>query len=170
MSNIYKSNDRWAPYLIGHCPKTRSVKTKEGLGDRLRFVAFAERQAAAAFSEAAERFSDAAPELREAWRWVAQEEAKHEGWLLKRLSEIGEDVAAVPVALDLYLSFEKCQSAFEFAEYMSNAEERGRVAGEKFFELLQDSDPVTAKIFAQIALEECEHVAMVSRFFPKTCP
>jgi uncharacterized ferritin-like protein (DUF455 family) len=96
---------------------------------------------------------------------VAQEEAKHEKWLLDRLAELGQAVSSVPVALDLYLSFEKCRSAHEFAVYMSNAEERGRVAGERFGELLKSRDPKTAEIFAQIALEESQHVAMVTRFF-----
>lgn len=155
----------WSPYLIGAIPKPRSLQTVEGLGDRLRFVAFAERQAARAFREAAERFTDAPKGLKEAWLWVSQEEAKHEAWLLKRLEELNQDVAGVPVALDLYLSFEKCRSAQEFAIYMSNAEERGRVAGERFGEVLRSRDPVTAEIFAQIAREETDHVAMVSRFF-----
>lgn len=158
----------WFPYTLGQVPKPRSLNTPEGLGDRLRFVAFAEKQAARAFSEAAVRFQDAPQGLKEAWLWVAQEEAKHEAWLLKRLAELGQEVGAVPVALDLYLSFERCQTAYDFAIYMSNAEERGRVAGERFGEVLKERDPVTAEIFAQIALEESEHVAMVSKFFNST--
>jgi len=156
----------WSPYRLGVVPKPRSLSTPEGLGDRLRFVAFAERQAYRAFSEAAERFTDAPHELREAWRWIAQEEHKHETWLLKRLAELGQTVEAVPVALDLYLSFERCQSAEEFSRYMSNAEERGRVAGERFGEVLAKTDPETAQLFQRIALEEREHVALTERFFP----
>ncbi|MBY0517248.1 MAG: ferritin-like domain-containing protein [Bacteriovoracaceae bacterium] len=155
----------WSPYILGKVPKSRSISTVEGLGDRLRFVAFAERQAALAFKEAASRFTDASCELREAWLWVSKEEEKHERWLLARMEELSQRVEACPVALDLYLSFERCHSAHEFALYMSNAEERGRVAGEKFGEILKERDPVTAKIFAQIAAEEREHVAMVAKFF-----
>jgi rubrerythrin len=156
----------WHPYVLGVVPKPRSLLTPEGLGDRLRFVAFAERQATRAFREAATRFSDASPGLREAWLWVAAEEEKHESWLLQRLADIKQDVATVPVALDLYLSFERCQTAQEFAIYMSNAEERGRVAGERFAQVLASTDPLTAKMFEQIALKEREHVALTERFFP----
>ena len=155
----------WSPYILGKVPKPRSLGTPEGLGDRLRFVAFAERQAACAFREAAQRFSNVPAELREAWLWVAEEEAKHEHWLLSRLQELGQDVAGVPVALDLFLSFGHCHSAFEFAQYMSNAEERGRVAGERFAQVLATVDPVSAELFRQIALEEREHVALMERFF-----
>lgn len=155
----------WSPYALGNVPKPRSLSTLEGLGDRLRFVAFAEKQAARAFSEAALRFTDAPAGLADAWRWVSQEEAKHEAWLLERLCELGLSVASVPVALDLYLSFERCHSAREFSLYMSSAEERGRVAGERFGQTLKARDPRTAEIFAQIAREESEHVALVSRFF-----
>lgn len=154
----------WNPYTLGVVPKPRSLSTLEGLGDRLRFVAFAEKQASRAFAEASVRFVDAPPELIEAWRWIAQEEAKHESWLLERMRELFIDVAAVPVALDLYLSFEQCHTAREFSLYMSNAEERGRVAGERFGVTLKNRDPRTAEIFAQIAREEREHVALAQRF------
>lgn len=155
----------WAPYTLGAVPKPRSLSTLEGLGDRLRFVAFAEKQAARAFAEAPARFLDAPAGLADAWAWVSREEAKHEAWLLERMRELGIAVGSVPVALDLYLSFEQCHTAREFSLYMANAEERGRVAGERFGETLKARDPRTASIFAQIAFEEREHVALVSRFF-----
>jgi uncharacterized ferritin-like protein (DUF455 family) len=155
----------WSPYQIGIPPKIRSLHTMEGLGDRLRLVAFAERQAFHAFNDAINRFKDAPPELREAWKWVALEEAKHESWLVKRLSEIGQDISAVPVSLSLYHSLLKCESARDFAFYISDAEERGRVGAEKFAETLFGRDPITADIFHRIAVEEREHIALVSRFF-----
>lgn len=156
----------WSPYNIGIAPRVRPLQTVEGLGDRIRLIAFAERQAHYAFLEAAERFKDAPPELTEAWKWVALEESKHESWLLKRLAEIGQDVAAVPVNLNLYHSFSECKTARDFAFYISDAEERGRIGAERFAEVLQTRDPQTAKMFAQIALEEREHIALVARFFP----
>ena len=156
----------WEPYFIGLAPKVRPLQTVEGVCDRLRLIAFAERQAYYAFIEAAERFKDAPPGLADAWKWVAAEEQKHESWYLKRLAELGQDVAAVPVDLKLYHSFSQCKSARDFAFYISDAEERGRVGAERFAELLKDSDPITAQIFAQVAIEEREHVALVARFFP----
>lgn len=156
----------WTPYKIGIAPRVRPLQTAEGLGDRLRLIAFAERQAHYAFLEAAERFTDADPELTKAWRWVAEEERKHETWLLKRLEVMGQDVAAVPVSLNLYHSFAGCKSARDFAVYIADAEERGRVGAERFGEVLTSRDPETARVFRQIALEEREHIALVERFFP----
>ncbi len=155
----------WSPYLIGPAPRPRPLQTEAGLGDRLRYVAFAERQAARAFGEAPGRFPEAPTGLAEAWRWVALEEMKHEQWLLTRLEELGQPVAGIPVTLDLYQSFTRCSSAKEFSDYMARAEEWGRVAGERFAEVLRARDPRTADLFAQIAREEREHIAMVARFF-----
>ncbi|HXH31960.1 MAG TPA: ferritin-like domain-containing protein [Bacteriovoracaceae bacterium] len=143
----------------------RALHSPEGLGDRLRLVAFAERQAFNAFTHAAEFYTDAPPGLTEAWKWVAQEEAKHESWLVKRLEELGQELCAVPVNLNLYHSLVNCQSAREFSLYVSDAEDRGRIGAEKFAEVLAQRDPVTASIFQQIALEELEHIKLVERFF-----
>lgn len=155
----------WLPYTIGIPPKIRPLQTPEGLGDRLRLVAFAERQAYHAFNDAITRFHDAPAGLIDAWKWVALEEAKHESWLVKRLEEMGQDISAVPVSLSLYHSLLKCETARDFAFYISDAEERGRVGAEKFAETLVKTDPVTAKIFDLIAKEEVEHIALVKRFF-----
>lgn len=160
-------DSRWQPYQIGTAPKVRPLQTKEGLGDRLRLIAFAERQAQYAFLEAAERFSDAPAELIKAWLWIAAEEKKHEGWYLKRLGEIGEEVGSVPVNLNLYHSFSECKTARDFAFYISDAEERGRVGAEGLAAQLKESDPESARIFAQVALEEREHVALATKFFPQ---
>jgi uncharacterized ferritin-like protein (DUF455 family) len=158
----------WSPYLIGPPQKIRSLNTSQGLGDRLRLVAFAERQAFHAFNEAAQRFTDAPGELIQAWKWVALEEAKHESWLVNRLKELGQEVSDSPVSLNLYYSLQKCESARDFALYVSDAEERGRVGAEKFALSLAQTDPITAAIFKQIALEEVGHIALVERFFKKS--
>lgn len=155
----------WSPYTIGLPPKIRSLNTPEGLADRLRLVAFAERQAFHAFNDAIQRFPDAPQGLLEAWKWVALEEAKHESWLVNRLNEMGQDISAVPVSLSLYHSLLKCPTARDFAFYIADAEERGRVGAEKFAQSLAERDPQTAAIFKQIALEEREHIALVERFF-----
>lgn len=143
----------------------RSLNTTEGLGDRLRLIAFAERQAYHAFNEAIIRFPDAPSGLLEAWNWVAKEEAKHESWLLERLAAIGQKVDATPVSLNLYYSLQTCKTPKEFALYISDAEERGRVGAEKISEVLKIKDPETSKVFAQIAFEEREHIALVDKFF-----
>lgn len=157
----------WTPYLIGTPHRMRSLTSVEGLGDRLRLIAFAERQAFHAFNEAIRRFPDAPAGLLEAWGQVAQEEAKHESWLLKRLDEIGQKVEAQPVSLNLYHSLQRCQSAREFAFYVADAEERGRIGAEKFAQVLELTDPLTAAMFNQIAEEERAHIALVDRFFPQ---
>lgn len=141
------------------------MNTFEGLIDRIRIAAFAERQAYYAFLEAARIFADEVPaELVETWKRIAEEEAKHEGWLLNRLVELKQDVAEIPVSLGLYQSFSKCETARDFALYISDSEERGRVAGLKFAEFLKVNDPETAKIFSDIAEEEIAHVALAKRF------
>ena len=156
----------WLPFNVGFPIKTRPMNTKEGLIDRIRIAAFAERQAYYAFLEAARVFKAEVPaELITNWKRIAEEEAKHERWLLNRLVELNEDVSEHPVSLALYHSFSKCESAKDFAYYISDSEERGRVAGLKFAEFLKLIDPITAKIFSNIANEEVAHVALAKDFF-----
>jgi uncharacterized ferritin-like protein (DUF455 family) len=158
-------NFDWSPFNVGTPIKTRPMNTFEGLIDRIRIAAFAERQAYYAFLEAARIFADEVPaELVETWKRIAEEEAKHEGWLLNRLAELKQDVAEMPVSLGLYQSFSKCETARDFALYISDSEERGRVAGLKFAEFLKVNDPETAKIFSDIAEEEIAHVALAKKF------
>jgi uncharacterized ferritin-like protein (DUF455 family) len=156
----------WLPFNVGTPLKTRPMNTFEGLIDRIRIAAFAERQAYYAFLEAARVFADEVPtELVQNWKRIAEEEAKHERWLLNRLVELNQDVSEYPVSLGLYHSFSKCETARDFAYYISDSEERGRVAGIKFAEYLKVQDPVTAKIFSDIADEEIAHVALAKDFF-----
>jgi uncharacterized ferritin-like protein (DUF455 family) len=157
----------WNPYQIGNAPRVRPLKTMEGLGDRLRLIAFAERQAFHAFNEACLRFSDAPEGLKDAWRWVALEEAKHESWLIQRLHEIGQDESSIPVSLNLYNSLTNCHDPEMFAHYVADAENRGKIGAERFAEVLAKTDPKTAKIFKQIAQEEQAHIALVEKFFKK---
>jgi uncharacterized ferritin-like protein (DUF455 family) len=156
----------WAPFQIGTPPKLRPLNTFEGVIDRIRTAAFAERQAYYAFLEAARIFADEVPfELVEEWKRIAQEEAKHESWLLRRLLELDQDVSAQPVSLGLYNSFCKCDSPRDFSLYISDSEEKGRIAGLKFVEALKAHDPESARIFAAIALEEIDHVNLAKKFF-----
>lgn len=134
--------------------------------DRLRAAAFAEIQACEAFLWAASRFADAPEGLRTAWRELAAAEDKHMGWLLARMVELGLSVTERPVSDHLWDSFMGCTDAATFAHYMANAEERGRLAGERFYLALEKRDPVTARIFKDIAVEELEHIRLAHRHFP----
>lgn len=147
-------------------PKARDIRLIEGIGDRLRSAAFAEIQALHAFERAAEVYQDAPRSLREAWRGLANAESRHLQWLLKRMEAIGQAVADRPVSDHLWYSFEICQDARSFSVFMAHAEERGRQAGERFCQLLQQIDPISSEIFGQIAKEEVEHIALAKRFFP----
>ena len=156
----------WLPFKVGTPLKTRPMNTHEGLIDRIRIAAFAERQAYYAFLEATKIFAAEVPvELIANWKRIAEEEAKHERWLLKRLIELDQDIGEHSVSLALYHSFSKCKTAKDFAYYISDSEERGRVAGLKFAEYLKIIDPITAKIFSDIAEEEVAHVALAKDFF-----
>ncbi|MBC7538633.1 MAG: DUF455 family protein [Bacteriovorax sp.] len=156
----------WSPFRLGTSLKPRPLNSIEGIVDRIRIAAFAERQAYYAFLEAARIFADDVSEdLIKAWKRIALEEAKHESWLLKRLVEINQDVAELPVGLGLYNSFCKCETAKEFTLYISDSEEKGRLAGLKFVEALQIRDPETAKIFSAIAFEEIDHISLAKKYF-----
>ena len=156
----------WSPFKIGISQKPRPLNSIEGIVDRIRIAAFAERQAHYAFLEAARIFAKEVPEdLVFAWKRIALEEAKHESWLLARLIEINQDVAELPVGLGLYNSFCKCQTAKEFTLYITDSEEKGRLAGLKFVEVLKTRDPESARIFLNIAIEELDHISLASKYF-----
>jgi uncharacterized ferritin-like protein (DUF455 family) len=166
--NKFKSADSfdWSPFKVGTSVKPRPLDSIGGIVDRIRIAAFAERQAHYAFLEAARIFENTVPlELVLAWKKIALEEAKHESWLLKRLVEINQDIAELPVGLGLYNSLTKCESAKEFTLYISDSEEKGRIAGLKFVEVLKNSDPLTAKIFSDIAIEELVHISLATKYF-----
>jgi hypothetical protein len=159
-------NPDWAPFQITDvgvkAPYLRSLSTPEGLGDRLRFVAFAELQAAKAFERAAVRFPEVSDGVKKIWAILAQEESKHLQWLLWRMDELKIVPGDRAVSAALYESFENATTAAQFAKYMASAEERGRIAGEQFYDTLLKIDPVTARIFQQIALEEQAHIRLAS--------
>lgn len=164
----------WEPFWVGESEKgergeaPRSIETLDGVGDRLRAAAFAEIQARDAFQWAAETFQDAPEDLRAAWRRLATAEDKHLQWLLNRLTELGIDVRARKVSDHLWRSLVSCKTARDFAIFMASAEERGRRAGERFYQTLLARDPMTARIFGQIAEEEISHIELARRFFPES--
>ncbi|MDE2491142.1 MAG: DUF455 family protein [Elusimicrobia bacterium] len=157
----------WSPFAV--CapdelpPAPRAISTREGLGDRLRTAAFAERQAREAFRWAAEVLADAPPELRGLWRRLADDEDRHLQLILGRMAELGVGVAERPVSDRLWQSLRACKTTREFSAYMKTAEERGRAAEESFRRKLATCDPVTAALFGLIADDEAEHVALGER-------
>lgn len=162
----------WEPFRLtpsgAHPDAPRSISTPEGVGDRLRAAAFAELQAREAFLWASSRFLDTPAGLHEAWKALALAEQRHLDWLLGRMTDLGIDLRERKVSDYLWISLTSCQSAEEFAVFMANAEERGRIAGERFFQSLKDRDSITAEIFRKIAEEEIEHIALAKRFFPES--
>jgi len=170
MDRFSKAVIDWHPFTLCQenekAPYPRSLSTQEGLGDRLRFVAFAEKQASHAFLIASEIY-DVPQTVRETWRLLSEEENKHLGWLLKRMNELNVSSSERPQSLALWKSFDRCDTPLKFANFMANAEERGRVAGEQFFQTLLSVDPVTATLFQKIAEEEVEHIRLASNVLAK---
>ncbi|MBI4425678.1 MAG: DUF455 family protein [Elusimicrobia bacterium] len=160
----------WRPFLLvepgQRPPAPRPIATPEGLGDRLRTAAFAERQARDAFAWAADRYADAPEGLRRAWRALSASEARHLGMILRRMEALGVRVEERPVSDALWRSLAACPAAPDFARFMRRAEERGRAAELRFGERLAGSDAATSAMFAEIAREEAEHIAVADRFFP----
>ncbi len=161
----------WSPFIISKegekAPTARAITTKEGLGDRLRFVAFAEMQAVQAFRLAAEVFGEVPKEVRDLWLTLAHEEEKHLNILLNRMKAIGVDPAERAQSLALWKSFDHCKTAGEFARFMANAEDWGKSSGEKFHQTLLKIDPVTAEIFRIIAEEESLHIELARKVLDK---
>ena len=157
----------WKPFLVcgpdETAPAARGMNGPDGIGDRLRVAAFAERQAFAAFAWAADVLPGASPELRDAWRRLAKEEEFHMNLLLTRMEELGVRVDARAVSDRLWRRLTSCRDASEFAAQMRVAEARGQAAEETFRRTLAGRDPVTAEIFGRIADDEAEHLALADR-------
>lgn len=164
----------WSPFAVcapdEYAPGARGLGSPEGLGDRLRTAAFAERQAFAAFMWAAEHLTDASEELRAAWRRIGHEEELHLNLLLARMVELKVEVAARPVSDRLWRRLIAAKTAPEFAAMMREAEARGRAAEESFQKALAQRDPVTAAIFGRIAADEAEHLALADRLAAPSKP
>lgn len=157
----------WEPFVLcgpeEYAPASRGIGSPEGIADRLRTAAFAERQAFAAFVWAAENLADASDELRAAWRRIALEEEVHLHLLLGRMAELGVKVADRPVSDRLWRRLIQSKTAPEFSILMRDAEARGQAAEESFRRSLAQRDPVTAAIFGRIADDEAEHLATADR-------
>ncbi|UPT74377.1 MAG: ferritin-like domain-containing protein [Elusimicrobiota bacterium] len=158
----------WSPFAVcgpdERAPGARGLNGPDGIGDRLRTAAFAERQAFEAFTWAAERFTDAPEGLRAAWRRIGLEEKKHLDMLLGRMKELGVDPAARAVSDRLWRGLSSCATYAEFGALMREAEARGQAAEESFVRSLSETDPVTAGLFAKIAADEAEHLAVADSY------
>ncbi|NDD91310.1 DUF455 family protein, partial [bacterium] len=113
----------------------------------------------------AETFLDASEELRTAWKKLASAEDLHLSWLMTRLADLGFSAEDRKVSDQLWVSLTACPSAEEFSLFMATAEDRGRRAGERFYQELRERDPVSAEIFRKIAEEEVEHIRLAETFF-----
>ena len=160
----------WSPFRVcapgEHADAPRSIHSPEGVTDRLRAAAFAEIQAREAFDWAAARFDDAPASLRTAWSGLALAEDRHLHWLLARMEALGAGIQDRRVSTQLWHSLRSCQNAKDFAQYMANAEERGRRAGERFHQEMRQKDPISAEIFGKIAEEEIVHIQLARNYFP----
>lgn len=159
----------WEPFLPcdpGLRPQPpRSLRTPQGIADRLRSAAFAELQAREAFLWAAEHYADVPPALRAAWRGLALAENRHLLWILRRMHELRTDPKEKTVSLRLWLSLTSCATARDFALFMASAEQRGMEAGLLFERALRGHDRASAEMFGAIASEEAAHIALARRFF-----
>jgi uncharacterized ferritin-like protein (DUF455 family) len=161
----------WSPFLVADknekTPSPRSLTTLEGIGDRLRVAAFAEKIAIYAFNWAINTFNDAPSSLIEEWKKILKEEQDHYLWLMTRMEELKINIQERKVSDKLYYSFQDCKKAKDFCLYMTTAEERGRVAGFSVAEQLKTLDPKTSEIFFKIAEQETSHVDLIKKFFPE---
>lgn len=154
-----------SPFRVeGEGPRhLRSLRTTEGVCDRLRVVALAEQQARDAFLWAAHELD--APEFwRARWMTLAAEEDKHRRWLLERLATLGSAPEARLVRADLWAYLVGSREPGDFVARMASAEERGRLGGERIAAALRPYDPVSAELFAQIAREEVEHIELAGQW------
>jgi uncharacterized ferritin-like protein (DUF455 family) len=164
-----KMSDFWKPFVVvtdaqSKGGKMNDLDTSQGVLDRLCFVAFAEKQAENGYLWAVERF-DVDQKIKNAWKKIALDEKRHGRLLLERLFDLGGRVEDTPQNLRLWQSFQKCKTPLEFAYFMATAENRGKQAGEQFYEKLQNIDPVSAQLFQQIAFEEQEHIQINEEYF-----
>lgn len=159
--NITEQN-QWAPFKarLTKPDLIRAISTKEGIADRLRVVAFAELQARDAFLWGASRFPEAPEAWKKVWTEFAAVEDRHAQMLLNRMVELGVEPGERWVSDKLTKLCKEASDPVTFLFCLSSAEERGMEAGMALGKQMQPHDSVSAALFAQIAEEEVEHVAM----------
>lgn len=154
---------RWKPFHVRASKGDiiRGLSAPEGVADRLRLVCFAELQARDLFRYGAEKFRGIAPpDWISDWERFAVVEERHAQMLLTRMSELKVEPGARAVSDKLSSLCEAAPDALTFLYLLSSAEERGMEAGNILGRQMQAVDAESAAIFARIAEEEVEHVAM----------
>jgi uncharacterized ferritin-like protein (DUF455 family) len=157
--------DAWKPFRVEpRAERMRALTSPEGVGDRLRAVAFAEIQARDGFLWGIQNFPDAPEEWRLAWAAFAKMEEEHAQLLLDRAAELGVDIGARAVSDTLMRMFLRSESSELFLYQIATAEERGMDIGLSMLEPMRLVDAGSAAVFARIAEEEVDHVATAKRF------
>ena len=158
-------DDSWKPFRVEpRAERMRALVNPEGVGDRLRAVAFAEIQARDGFLWGIKMFPDAPAEWRASWVAFAKMEEEHAQLLLDRAAALGVDLGARAVSDTLMRMFLRSTTAELFLYQIATAEERGMDIGLSMLEPMRAVDPASAAIFARIAHEEIDHVSTAKRF------
>lgn len=165
LASEIKPSNLWLPFAVAaKADRMRSILAPEGVGDRLRAVAFAEIQARDGFQWGLDTFPNAKPELRRVWAELRDMEAEHAQILLNRAQELGISLSARKVAPTLYRMFQTAASVETFLYLISTAEARGREVGLTMVEPMRSIDAESAAIFEKIAADEADHVAIADSF------
>lgn len=160
-----RMQERWKPFRVAErADRMRSIGIPEGVGDRIRAVAFAELQARDGFLWGLDRFPEALPELRAYWREFAAMEELHAQLLLDRAAELNVDLSERAVSDTLMRMFVRSDSADLFLYQISTAEERGMEVGTAMIRPIREVDPVSAAVFQRIVDDEVGHVSTARRF------
>ena len=159
----------WEPFVLA-TPKQKApfpdpISHPEGLGDRLRIAAFAELQAARAFSWAAEHFSDVSEAVVAGWQRQIPEEKLHFRLIMERMNNLGVHPQQKPVSAQLSENLYTCATGRDFAITIATAEHKGRLAALKMASFLEHRDPITAQVFLRIAHDEIAHIQLVTDNF-----
>lgn len=164
VAKTIKTSDLWKPFQVGPKPdRMRAIHTLEGIGDRLRAVAFAEIQARDGFRLGIERFPEVDREIRKNWLEFAEMEELHAQLLLNRAHDLGVDLSARVVSDNLWRMFSMANEADFFLYLISTAEARGMEIGLSMIEPMRQFDAESAAVFERIARDEADHVAFAER-------
>ena len=154
-----KRENHWKPFRVEkRADKLRSIQSAEGIGDRLRIVAFAELQAREGFLWGVEQFREAPSEWREYWKEFSQMENCHAQLLLDRATELNLKLEERAVSDSLFKSFLKAKTPEAFFYLMATAEERGMDIGLSMVDTMRSIDEKSAEVFYRCAKEEVEHI------------
>ncbi len=160
-----QQENKWHPFWVDPRPhRMRSVKIPEGIGDRIRAVAFAEVQAHQGFLWGYQRFTQADPLWRSTWLDLAKQEARHAQLLLDHAHKLEINLGERKVSDYLIRMFRSAGSPEFFQYLMVRAEARGMDMGLSMVKAIMEVDPQSGAIFKRIAQEEEEHIRVAESF------